>query len=237
MKNQLINVTKNNKRRCPEKLEILINRVNLFRPDEALLYSDISSDDVISRDRWFLNKSLHFESLYYLMERIENYPEEFQQYIYGREVSFANPDFFYLGFLPDLEYSETFAALRKYEEFIVNSQTLRGLIINFTNSDYKTARQLPYLFQSKTRMNIDENGYIRFLGNEFIEALEGVEISRIRICENCSRIFWAFRVDKKGCNENCCGNLRTKKSRELKSDRWKQYENASIKKLIKKNKR
>jgi hypothetical protein len=213
---------KGNFKPCPEKLDVLLSTLNLIPPDETLWSLNVGSLKLLEN-----NQRLHFEALRDLTDKIEKYSPEFQNFIYGREVNFKNPYFFYLGFLPDLDYWETFDALKRYEEFNENRHLLKGMINNFSSSSNRVERQMPYLLQPKTRINIDEKGKIHF-SSELIEALEGVEISRIRICENCSRIFWQGRTTQKGCNTNCANNIRVKKSRELKRQNRAKYELNSI---------
>lgn len=215
--------TKGNFKPCPEKLDILLSTLNLIPPDESLWSLNVGSSKLLEN-----NQRLHFEALRDLTDKIEKYSPEFQHFIYGREVSFKNPYFFYLGSLPDLDYWETFDSLRRYEDFVENRHLLKGMINNFSSSLNKVGRQMPFLLQPKTRINIAEDGRIHFSPDEFVEALEGVEISRIRICENCLRFFWQGRTTQKGCNTNCANNIRVRKSRELKRQKRTDYELNSI---------
>lgn len=232
-KNKQTSITKtDNLKPCPPKLDVLLSILNLIPPDESLWSLNVGSSKLLEN-----NQRLHFEALRDLTDKIEKYSPEFQRFIYGREPSFKNPYFFYLGSLPDLDYWETFEALKRYEDFVENRHLLKGMINYFSSSSNEFSRQMGYLLQPKTRINIDENGRIHFSSDEFIEALEGVEISRIRFCENCSRLFWQGRTTQKGCNKSCANNIRVKKSRELKKLKGTDYVLNSFHKQSLKNKK
>ncbi len=223
--------SRKNFKSCPEKLESLIYILNLIPPQEDLRELNIGSRKL------FLENRLHLEALQELKNNIENYSLELQNFIYGREVDFQNPKHFYMSFLPDLDSWETYDALKRYESFIENRHLLKGMIRNFSSSLNKAGRQMPYLLKPQTRIEIDEEGKIHFRFDEFTEALQGIEISRIRICENCSRIFWQGRTTQKGCNLKCAKNIRVKKSRDLKRKKRVEYELNSYKKETRKNKK
>jgi hypothetical protein len=230
-KQQTSIASKKNFKPCPEKLENLISTLNLIPPNETLWGLNIGSQKLI------LNYRLHLEALQDLKNKIENYSIEFQQFIYGRDVDFKKLEFYYWSSLPDLDVWETYYALKRYEDFNENRNLLRGIIKNFSSSLNKVGRQMPYLLKPQTRIEIDEEGKIHFSFDEFTEALQGIEISRIRVCENCSQIFWQGRTTQKGCNPKCASNIRVKKSRELKRKKRDEYEFNSYSKETSKNKK
>lgn len=65
----------------------------------------------------------------------------------------------------------------------------------------------------------------------FVDILEGVEAQRIRRCSECTRIFWAGRVDKSACDDKCVNrrNVRLHRERypEYKYQRYRKAEAAS----------
>jgi hypothetical protein len=61
---------------------------------------------------------------------------------------------------------------------------------------------------------LDENGIIRRSPNPFAETLEGVEVSRIRACLICRKLFWANRKDKRCCSEEHSRIIRQRQVRE-----------------------
>jgi hypothetical protein len=47
----------------------------------------------------------------------------------------------------------------------------------------------------------------------FLDALQDLDVSRIRECAACGRLFWAARRDKPACSSNCGHVLRSRRSR------------------------
>lgn len=58
--------------------------------------------------------------------------------------------------------------------------------------------------------------------DEFVSAFNNVEAARIRICGKCDKVFWAKRLDMKGCTSTCSAALRTQKWREKTTDLQRQ---------------
>jgi hypothetical protein len=58
-------------------------------------------------------------------------------------------------------------------------------------------------------------GKLTISGLELIEALRDAdaEPNRIRECPICKTLFWAGRIDKRGCSKPCANNLRVRDSR------------------------
>lgn len=229
MVKQSISITKKNQKPCPEKLEFWINIFNLIPANENFYDLDIGSQKLLG------NQRLHLQALEGLKKSIDNFSIEFQHFIYGRKVDFHNPKFFTLTRLPDLDFWETCDALERFENFVVNRTLLRSMIRNNLSALRENSRRLKYIIELKTQLKIDEKGKVSFTFNEFIDVLQGVEISRIRICENCFGIFWQGRNDQRGCNKNCANNIRVRDSRNLKKERGRQYADAALKKLSKNN--
>jgi len=69
------------------------------------------------------------------------------------------------------------------------------------------------LLKGSTIIEINEQGLIEIQKDSFTEAVEGVEAARIRECEACSRIFWAGRIDQRGCSLRCNDILRKRRYR------------------------
>jgi hypothetical protein len=61
---------------------------------------------------------------------------------------------------------------------------------------------------------LDKDGKLHRSLNRFAEALEGVEVSRIRACLICRRLFWANRKDKQCCSEEHSRIIRQRQVRE-----------------------
>ena len=60
----------------------------------------------------------------------------------------------------------------------------------------------------------DQEGKLRIKHHPLLQALEGVEVSRIRECARCDQIFWAQRTDQLCCGRRCAHILRTRRWRQ-----------------------
>lgn len=81
----------------------------------------------------------------------------------------------------------------------------------------------PVVFQQAERVwplffpvtaTVDNEGRLRFANDDIREALEGVEIHRIKCCPVCGRFFWAFRRDQPCCSVKCANSRRVRRWRE-----------------------
>lgn len=83
---------------------------------------------------------------------------------------------------------------------------------------------------------LDQEGRIRRQPNKFAEVMEGVEVSRIRACLVCKKLFWANRKDKRCCTEEHSSIIRQRQSRINKKEKGKIYARfAKLRKQKKKN--
>jgi hypothetical protein len=88
-------------------------------------------------------------------------------------------------------------------------------------------------FPRDTSIFIDAEGVINIRTPAFLQAIDGVEITRIRECPVCSSIFWAGRTTQQCCTPRCSNIFRVRRHRfrsdeekgELKLKRIKQEEN------------
>jgi hypothetical protein len=71
-----------------------------------------------------------------------------------------------------------------------------------------------------TSIKINEKGVISFSISEWASALQGVDITRIRICEVCEDIFWANRKDAFACSIK---HAKVRQMRLLRAN-WKESE-------------
>jgi hypothetical protein len=56
---------------------------------------------------------------------------------------------------------------------------------------------------SRIRIVVDDDGNLQISFNPFLEAIHGVDITRIRECPICRHFFWAGRKDKGYCSRQC----------------------------------
>jgi hypothetical protein len=229
---------------CPPKLSVFLSTIDLLRPEDILIPLDIGSREINQQP--FASQELYLKALKGLQEKVANYSTNFQEYIYGRKVGIRDEKFFKdikdkgqfpdysLWKTPDLDEWEIRDALIRYEDFIEHRHLLNGLCKFSGLPD----RPLPYLIQTNTRFLLDNEGRICIKSDKIVEALNGVYLKRIRICEICNRIFWANRKDSKTCSKPCLNNyqqrqFRSKNKEEIKLKRQANY---AYKQSIKKTK-
>ena len=80
--------------------------------------------------------------------------------------------------------------------------------------------KMRYLMPMPTAQTNDR-GELEFNVDPLIEALKGVQVSKIRNCPICSAFFWASRKDKPCCSNRCAKIRRTRRWREKYPDRYK----------------
>ncbi len=76
-----------------------------------------------------------------------------------------------------------------------------------------------------TSISINKNGEVSFSVSEWANALTGVDITRIRICEVCGKIFWANRKDAFACSKK---HSKVRQMRLLRNN-WKKSGDLYIK--------
>lgn len=88
----------------------------------------------------------------------------------------------------------------------------------------------PYL-ANLVSVKTDAIGNLRIQHDPLLQALEGVEVSRIRECPICGALYWAGRLDKPACDK-CTHVLRQRRYRENYAGKYKQqrYRKAEEKK-------
>lgn len=137
-------------------------------------------------------------------------PDGFRAYVWqeGERAEDADPD--------DIAAE----ALMRYTLFLFARPSLRYLAMLAKKSP---ASRQSYLLTHPLGMQsdviIDNQGTIRVVNDEFLDAIDGVEITRIRECEICNRIFWAGRINQSACSTACAHALRNRRYRA----RYKDY--------------
>jgi hypothetical protein len=119
---------------------------------------------------------------------------------------------------------------------IIRLQNIKGLIgifqqfdsaqkskRNVTNPFSKNSNKpsIPEEVQKQlltTTLSFDEKGRATFALSEFAEAVQGADVSRIRVCGVCKNFFWASRSDAKACSKQHAKTLQMRRLREL----WKE---------------
>ena len=107
-------------------------------------------------------------------------------------------------------FEETFWTWSRYQDYVqlrreflmVLSRLEEFRPYNFDKEKipFYTASHLPAV---STTFDFDENRRITFQSNFLIGALEGADPNRLRQCNVCRRVFWAFRLNTKFCEKKC----------------------------------
>lgn len=114
------------------------------------------------------------------------------------------------------------------------------------NTDFPSAESnehLPkWLPDLDARLRIIDKSRLEVKLGGFAQIIDGIDGDRIRICEICTQLFWAKRVESKACSATCANNLRQRLyrtlSREEKTRRKDQREsNRRHKKRIEETRR
>jgi len=117
-------------------------------------------------------------------------------------------DDLYCGYVDD--------AVREYT-FIRDSQEKLRKIINIAarrDSVRDSVMRLMFRLETSGRITVNELGIVKISHDRFAAAVDGVDATLIRECQNCPRIFWAGRKDKNSCSAACAHVLRNRRYRE-----------------------
>jgi len=89
----------------------------------------------------------------------------------------------------------------------------RDAFYAIAKSESGVVKDLPLPVDKAAALYI-EAGVIKVSLAPFLRVLDGIEARRIRLCPVCEKLFWAGRVDKVGCTEECSRVLRQRRLRE-----------------------
>jgi hypothetical protein len=106
-----------------------------------------------------------------------------------------------------------------------NFKTLLEMKREFTRSFQKLSAKV-----LATEVIWDKSGTINFKLSPYAELLQGVNVTRLRICEICSKFFWANREDTKTCSKLHAKTNRMRSLRKNWDEKRDQYLKARKKK-------
>lgn len=75
-------------------------------------------------------------------------------------------------------------------------------------ADYPAKSLGPFFLE--THFDVDVEGKLRLHAHPILEALQGVEVARIRGCPICANIYWAERIDQPACSRRCNNTRRSR---------------------------
>lgn len=198
----------------PARLEKLIHLINLIAPDTRLPDLEGEIENLKLED---------FEVQQRLYEILKSLPDEVSNYIYPynlETIKELTSDYF--DEEENLRDNREFLyeIVQGYQDFSRFTKILRSLI---QRHEAQKNNRLIIIFPIYISTEIViKDGLIHIETNKLAEALQGVDIDRLRICPVCNRIFWAKRNDQKACSNKCSGNLRIRKYRENYLEKYKQ---------------
>jgi hypothetical protein len=74
----------------------------------------------------------------------------------------------------------------------------------------------PALSETEVRIEADGTAYLQ--KSLFSDAIDGIDVRRIRLCEVCENLFWAKRLDQVFCSKACSGLQRVQRWREKSAE-------------------
>lgn len=80
---------------------------------------------------------------------------------------------------------------------------------------------LPPIQLPMVTAQVDDRRKLHLNLGPIIDAIDAIDPCRIRICPVCQGIFWAARIDKRGCTDKCSGILRTRRWRRKHLEKYK----------------
>jgi len=191
-----------------EQLVSVLRIVNLLPLNSSL--EPINVDEINWED-WAS------ESHAQLKASIEGLPKDFRDYIalpdkaraFNEIVKKNNMKRFEL-YLK--EYSEIQSAVLRFNSFIQYQKNIRE-IIRLSEVFIRTKTPFHTSISSFTSLSIDAEGHLKVALSFFMEAIDGVDIKRIRQCPVCEKVFWAGRITQKCCSPRCSNTFRARRFR------------------------
>lgn len=204
----------------PTRNEILaINKFPL--PDKSIGY-EVRSEIIIDLYKKYLS----------------SYPKEVNEFVFNRkDEDFFGDELdrieFRLSYLRSIEVGIT--ALAHTEQTTYESGSNLIELWNQMLSDYSDQSA-----DLTVRIYLDKDGFIRVYTNPFLQyiAENNIQANRIRLCETCSKIFWAKREESRACSPKCAVAFRQKRWRETNKEEYNQNRrlNYAYKKSVKNKK-
>lgn len=119
-------------------------------------------------------------------------------------------------------------AIDRYNEAITAREVLRGFSemtspLKGAKLEYLLERRSPRLvrieFDQTDKRGMKPQFILRFHLSPIVEALDGKDVSRIRICKTCDKVFWAYRYNADYCSRKCGNVFRNREYRKGPEER------------------
>jgi hypothetical protein len=224
-------------KRCPAKLELLIEILNLIPPDFELQEIDCDIENIkATEDRDFSTVRALAEHDQ-IRARIKSLPLLFRRRVWlALDVPFdevpTSTDL--VQYFLDLQSNECLTQLeqristpklaaRTYRHVVSLAKaeysfiklwremllTLSRAARDTTKGEVFSSDRLP----GSAYIRLNPTGIITVSRDLFSDAVDEVEASRIRECDACNRIFWAGRIDQKCCSVKCNHKRHSRRTR------------------------
>jgi hypothetical protein len=238
---------------CKPDLQRLFDLVNLIPPDQEMECPYLQgARNLLIRPgsrKWVEEERRKYEAF---EEYLESFPKGFQAYIrYStsdeldeviREMNeLAQP----MSDTDDAAFEKRLVGiLSKQIDLYERIRAIRKDLYRFTeigeNAEKYLGQQLDIALGVLLveHAYLDKEGRLRRQPNPYAELMDGVEVSRIRACLICKKLFWATRKDKKCCSEEHSAIIRQRHSRSNKEKNTELYaKSAKLRKQKQKGKR
>jgi predicted nucleic acid-binding Zn ribbon protein len=135
-----------------------------------------------------------------------------------------------------LEKQEKASCPPTFKEEILNKRILANYMIfmeeaNILFDIIENAGESPaWIGRYPTTYSKDEEGLLAVSVDGILRTLLNTEIDRLRECPVCASVFWASRLDQKGCTLRCGDILRKRRARQLLAENPAKYANNRTKK-------
>lgn len=115
--------------------------------------------------------------------------------------------------------------LTKYDSILLIQKILRDIALcstilgedgEFNDFNFELPGYLDFIIP--VRWQIIE-GRLEFEITHITEPLKGIDVRRLKICRVCYFAFWAYRLDKKYCDDKCGNLFRVEKSNAKKAEK------------------
>lgn len=220
---------------CKPELQVLLNIVNLIPPGQEMEcpYLQGSRNPLLrpGSQKWIEEEKRKYVAF---QEYLENFPELFKTFVFHstsdelneliREMEHAQP----MSDADEAIFWKRLIGIQNktidlYERIRAIRKDLYRLVEIGENAEKYFEQQLDIalgLFLIE-RAYLDKEGRLHRQPNPYGELIEGVEVSRIRACLICRKLFWAQRIDKKCCSEEHSAVIR---QRQIRSNKEKNAE-------------
>jgi hypothetical protein len=199
---------------CPTELKEIIAKVRLVPTNVEMKDLFIVRDRLESEKRWkqslFPNKNEPEVDLYKeaLKECLQNLPDDFQTYIKSYEQKLKDIALNEFGRDDDIEY----ALMGVYSGFYTRWNSVKTFAERMKRErNGEVVSWESQSFYISAEISRDNNGTEYLTG--FAGLIGKFKSDRLRICESCSRIFWAKRIDSKTCSAKCLNVFSVSNSR------------------------